>query len=55
MMLKHMGLNDPARIIENSAYETIKEAKYLTGDLGGTAKCSEYTDEICKKISAQTK
>ncbi|XP_033224341.1 probable isocitrate dehydrogenase [NAD] subunit alpha, mitochondrial [Belonocnema kinseyi] len=55
MMLKHMGLNDHARIIETSAYETIKEAKFLTGDLGGTAKCSEYTEQICKKVSAQTK
>ena len=55
MMLKHMGLNEHAKIIEFSAYETIKEAKYLTGDLGGTAKCSEYTNEICKKVSAQVK
>lgn len=55
MMLKHMGLNQHAKIIENSAYETIKEGKYLTGDLGGTAKCSEYTNEICKKVAAQTK
>lgn len=54
-MLKHMGLTDHARIIETSAYETIKEAKYLTGDLGGNAKCSEYTDQICKKVAAQTK
>lgn len=50
-----MGLNDHARIIEMSAYETIKEAKYLTGDLGGNAKCSEYTNEICKRVSAQAK
>lgn len=55
MMLKYMGLNDHARIIENAAYDTIKEAKYLTGDLGGSAKCSEYTNEICKRVSAQTK
>jgi len=55
MMLKYMGLNNHAKIIENAAFETIKEAKYLTGDLGGTAKCSEYTNEICKKVIAQTK
>jgi isocitrate dehydrogenase (NAD+) len=53
MMLKHMNLSSHAKIIEQAAYDTIKEAKYLTGDLGGTAKCSEYTDEICKKITAQ--
>lgn len=55
MMLKHMGLTTEAKIIEQAAYDTIKEAKYLTGDLGGTAKCSEYTDQICKKVAAQTK
>ncbi|TGZ41395.1 Isocitrate dehydrogenase [NAD] subunit, mitochondrial [Temnothorax longispinosus] len=55
MMLKYMGLTTHAKIIERAAYDTIKEAKYLTGDLGGTAKCSEYTNEICKKVSAQTK
>lgn len=55
MMLKHMGLNKQATIIENAAYETIKEGKCLTGDLGGTAKCSEYTNEICKKVSAVSK
>lgn len=55
MMLKYMGLNNHAKIIEHAAYDTIKEAKYLTGDLGGTAKCSEYTDEICKRVTAQTK
>lgn len=54
-MLKYMGLSDHAKIIKQAAYDTIKEAKYLTGDLGGTAKCSEYTDEICKKVVAQIK
>lgn len=55
MMLKHMGLNDHARIIESAAYETIKEGKFLTGDLGGTAKCSEFTNEICNKVVLQIK
>lgn len=55
MMLKYMGLNQYAKVIETAAYEAIKEGKCLTGDLGGTAKCSEYTNEICKKVSALTK
>lgn len=55
MMLKYMGLNEHAKMIENSAYDTIKEGKHLTGDLGGSAKCSEYTNEICKKVSALAK
>lgn len=50
MMLRHMGLTNHANRIENACFETIKEAKYLTGDLGGKAKCSEFTNEICDKV-----
>lgn len=52
MMLKHMGLNDHGDLIQRSCFQTIKEAKYLTGDLGGKAKCSEFTKDICDKISS---
>ncbi|XP_060526187.1 probable isocitrate dehydrogenase [NAD] subunit alpha, mitochondrial isoform X2 [Cylas formicarius] len=51
MMLRYMQLNKPAEIIERACFDTIKEAKYLTGDLGGSAKCSEFTNAICEKIS----
>ncbi|KAI4457740.1 decarboxylating dehydrogenases-isocitrate isopropylmalate tartrate [Holotrichia oblita] len=51
MMLKYMGLTEHAKKIENACYDTIKEGKYLTGDLGGKAKCSEFTNEICSKIA----
>lgn len=51
MMLRHMGLNAYADKIQSACYETIKEAKYLTGDLGGKAKCSEFTSEICNKVA----
>ncbi|XP_017089120.1 probable isocitrate dehydrogenase [NAD] subunit alpha, mitochondrial isoform X1 [Drosophila bipectinata] len=50
MMLRHMELNPYADKIERAAFETIKEGKYLTGDLGGRAKCSEFTNEICAKL-----
>lgn len=51
MMLRHIKLNDHATKIENACFETIKEGKMLTGDLGGKAKCSEYTDAICSKLN----
>ncbi|XP_015838763.1 probable isocitrate dehydrogenase [NAD] subunit alpha, mitochondrial isoform X1 [Tribolium castaneum] len=54
MMLRYMNLNQYASKIENACFETIKEAKYLTGDLGGKAKCSEFTNEICEKIAASS-
>lgn len=50
MMLKYMGLVEHAAKIEKACYDTIKEGKHLTGDLGGKAKCSEFTNEICSKI-----
>ena len=52
MMLRHMDLTTQADKIEKAAFETIKEGTYRTGDLGGKAKCSEFTNEICKKIEA---
>lgn len=45
-----MELNDQADRIQDACFEVIKEGKYLTGDLGGKAKCSEFTQEICSKI-----
>ncbi|KAB0802304.1 hypothetical protein PPYR_04490 [Photinus pyralis] len=50
MMLKYMGLNEQADRIQLACFNTIKEAKYLTGDLGGKSKCSEFTNEICNKL-----
>merc|ERR1712071_342675 len=50
MMLRHLNLPEYAAKIEKACYETIKEGKVITGDLGGSGKCSEYTDEICQRI-----
>jgi len=50
MMLRHMEFNAQADVIQKACFETIKEGKYRTGDLGGKAKCSEFTNEICRKI-----
>jgi len=52
MMLRYMDLHQHADRIESAAFEVIKEGKVITGDLGGSAKCSEYTDEIIKKVTA---
>ncbi|XP_046677679.1 probable isocitrate dehydrogenase [NAD] subunit alpha, mitochondrial isoform X1 [Homalodisca vitripennis] len=51
MMLRYMELNQHADKIQKACLETIKEGKYRTGDLGGKAKCSEFTNEICSKIA----
>lgn len=51
MMLRHLKLTAEADKIQQACFAVIKEAKYLTGDLGGKAKCSEYTNEICQRVS----
>ena len=50
MMLHHLKLPEIADKIHKAALETIAEGKVLTGDLGGSAKCSEFTDAIIRKI-----
>jgi len=52
MMLRYMNLNKHADRIQQACFDTIKETKYRTGDLGGSAKCSEFTDEICRKVQS---
>merc|ERR1719225_2528241 len=42
MMLRHLEMNSYANKIQKAALETIAEGKTLTGDLGGSAKCSEF-------------
>ncbi len=51
MMLRHMGLNAQGDMIENAALTVIKEGKVLTGDLGGKASCSEFTEAICDRLA----
>lgn len=50
MMLRHLKLNDHADKIQAACFAVIKEAKFLTGDLGGKGKCSEFTNEICSRV-----
>jgi len=50
MMLRYMKLNPFADKIERAAFDVIKEGKFLTADLGGKTKCSEFTNEICSRL-----
>ncbi|GFN75277.1 isocitrate dehydrogenase [NAD] subunit, mitochondrial [Plakobranchus ocellatus] len=52
MMLRYMELNSFADRIENAAFSVIREGQHLTGDLGGQSTCSQFTDEICRKVEA---
>eukprot|EP01083_Nonionella_stella_P103263 294764_1 len=50
MMLRHVGLRSHAETIENAIFEVIRSGKYRTGDLGGSAKTSEFTAAVCKNL-----
>lgn len=48
-MLKFINQKDCADKIENALYKTL-EAGIKTADLGGNAKCSEFTNEIIRRL-----
>ncbi|KAK2867355.1 hypothetical protein Q8A67_025472 [Cirrhinus molitorella] len=50
MMLRHMGLHGYAKKIETACFDTIRDKKVLTKDLGGNSKCSEFTADICRRV-----
>lgn len=51
MMLRYLKLESHASRIEKACFDTVRERKVLTADLGGNSKCSEYTNEICRRVS----
>ncbi len=48
-MLRYIGENTQAQRIEKALYKALK-GNILTADLGGNAKCSEFTNEIIKNL-----
>uniref|UniRef100_A0A2C9JRQ9 Isocitrate dehydrogenase [NAD] subunit, mitochondrial n=1 Tax=Biomphalaria glabrata TaxID=6526 RepID=A0A2C9JRQ9_BIOGL len=56
MMLRYMQLTPYADRIERAAfhlkYFVCDLPQVLTGDLKGNATCSQFTEEICKKVTA---
>lgn len=49
-MLKNINEFDAAEKIEKALFKTIKEGRVLTRDLGGSAKTTEFRDEIIKNL-----
>ncbi|XP_030385074.1 probable isocitrate dehydrogenase [NAD] subunit alpha, mitochondrial [Scaptodrosophila lebanonensis] len=50
MMLRYIKLNKYADLIERAIIKTIKDDKVRTQDLGGKAKCSEFTKALIKNL-----
>ena len=50
MMLRYIGEENAADVVERSVRETIIEGKHITHDIGGTASTDEFTDAIISRI-----
>lgn len=50
LMLRHLGEGSAADRIQKAVMEVLSEGKELTGDLGGTATTTEYTDAIVARL-----
>lgn len=51
MLLEYLGKNDVAANIRKAVDAVLNEEKYLTPDLGGTAKTEEYRDAVIAHLS----
>lgn len=52
MMLNHLGMPAHAQAIKDAALGVIEEGTWRTGDLGGSASCSDFTKAVCDKIDS---
>jgi isocitrate dehydrogenase (NAD+) len=50
MMLRHMGLSKHADAIEGASMTILRQKSNVTGDLGGKASTSDFTNAICAEI-----
>lgn len=54
MMLRHLGEDAAANQIEASLFEVLREGRTVTGDLGGNASTTQFTDAVIAKCTVQT-
>jgi len=54
LMLRHLGEQDAANRIEKAMLEVYAEGKYITRDLGGTAKTDDFSRAICEKLTSDS-
>jgi isocitrate dehydrogenase (NAD+) len=50
LMLAHLGDRDAAARLQNAIHGVYAEARHLTGDVGGKASTSEFTDAVIAKL-----
>ncbi len=54
LMLRHLGEMDAAARTEKAMLDVFAEGKFLTRDLGGTAKTTEFAHAIAEKLTASS-
>jgi isocitrate dehydrogenase (NAD+) len=52
LMLRHLGETDAALRVEKAMLEVFAEGKFLTRDLGGTARTNDFAGAIVEKLTA---
>ena len=52
LMLEHMGERDASVRLGNAIHKVYGEAKHLTGDVGGKASTTEFTDAVIRAIGS---
>jgi isocitrate dehydrogenase (NAD+) len=50
MMLHHLGEQSAATRIEEALLTVYRRDEVRTGDLGGTASTSQFTDAVCRAM-----
>lgn len=53
LMLRHMNLMDQAMLIESSVNAVLRAGQVRTGDIGGSATTTEYTDAIIREMDSR--
>jgi isocitrate dehydrogenase (NAD+) len=50
LMLAHIGERDASARLQNAIHKVYAEATHLTGDVGGKASTTEFTDAVIRKL-----
>jgi isocitrate dehydrogenase (NAD+) len=50
LMLAHLGEREAAARLQNAIHEVYAEGRHLTGDVGGKASTTEFTDAVIGKL-----
>jgi isocitrate dehydrogenase (NAD+) len=51
MMLDHLGEIDAATRLRSAIEQVYKTGRHLTGDVGGTASTTEFTDAVIQNFA----